>query len=142
MSLFYMYFLHCSLVYSLALRFPQFSVIMKLNGTHYKNRKNELSDNHRVNVCFESNIIDVPYDTLWLDCSVTIHVCNSMQAVISRRSPTSLEQCVYMRDGTKVQVDFLRVVRLQLSIGNFLESRDVTYIPSIKRNLISVPIWM
>ena len=93
-----------------------------------------------MNVCFESNIIDVPSDTLWLDCSATIHVCNSMQAVISRRSPTSLEQCVYMRDGTKVQVDFLRIVRLQLSIGNCLESRDVTYIPSIKRNLILVPI--
>ena len=63
-----------------------------------------------------------------------------MQAVISRRSPTNLEQYVYMRDGTKVQVDFLGVVRLQLSIGNFLELQDVTYIPSIRRNLISIPI--
>ena len=141
MSLFYMYFLHCSLVYSSTLSFPQFSVITKLNGTNYKqwvkslmmnltimklnlalkptvessanekkfyenweysnscclmimenhiedsiyasipkienakefldaiskkytkfskNEKNELSDNHWVNVCFEPNIIDVP----------------------------------------------------------------------------------
>ena len=141
MSLFYMYFLHCSLVYSSTLSFPRFSVITKLNGTNYKqwvkslmmnltimklnlalkptvessanekkfyenweysnscclmimenhiedsiyasipkienakefldaiskkytkfskNEKNELSDNHWVNVCFESNIIDVP----------------------------------------------------------------------------------
>ena len=47
---------------------------------------------------------------------------------------------MYMGDGTRVQVDFLRVVRLQLSIGNFLELQDVAYIPSIKRNLILVPI--
>ena len=78
MSLFHMYFLHCSLVYSSALSFPQFSVIMKLNGTNYKNEKNELSDNHLVNVYFESNIIDVSYYTWLLDSDATIHACNSM----------------------------------------------------------------
>ena len=85
------------------------------------NGKNELSDNHCVNVCFKSNIIDVPSNTWWLDSGVTIHACNSMQAVISRRSPTSLEQYMYMGDDTKVQVDFLGVVGLYLSTLNFLE---------------------
>ena len=46
MSLFYMYFLHCSLVYSSALSFPQFFAITKLNGTNYKNGKIELSNHH------------------------------------------------------------------------------------------------
>ena len=59
---------------------------MKLNKTNYKNEKNELSDNHWVNVCFESNVIDVSSDTWWLDSGATIHACNSMQAVISRRN--------------------------------------------------------
>ena len=86
-----------------------------------KNEKNELSDNHWMNVCFESNVIDVPSDTWWVDSSATIHVSNSMQVVISIRSPTSLEQYMYMGDGTTVKVDFLEVIRLQLSIGNFLE---------------------
>ena len=36
MSLFCIYFLHCSLVYFSALISLQFSVIMKLNGTNYK----------------------------------------------------------------------------------------------------------
>ena len=103
------------------------------------NEKNELSDNYWVNVCFESNVIDVPSDTWWLDSGSTIHTCNSMKVVISRRSPTSLEQYVYMGDGIRVQIDFLGVVRLQLSIEIFLELQDVAYIPSIKRNLISVP---
>ena len=47
---------------------------------------------------------------------------------------------MYMGDVTKVQVDFLRVVRLQLSIGMFFEFQDVAYIPSIRRNMILVPI--
>ena len=80
-------------------------------------------------------------DTWWLDSGATIHACNSMQAVIRRRSSTSLEQYVYMGDGTRVQVDFLGVVRLQLSTGNFLELQDVAYIPSIRKNLISVRIF-
>ena len=41
-----------------------------------------------------------------------------------------------MKDATRVKVDFIRVVRPQLSIGNFLELQDVAYIPSIMRNLI------
>ena len=85
------------------------------------NGKNESYDNHWVNVCFESYIIDVSFDTLRLDSGATIHAYNSMQAVISRRSPTSFEQYVYMGDGTRVQVDFLEVVGLQLSTINFLE---------------------
>ena len=63
-----------------------------------------------------------------------------MQVVINRRSPTSLEQYVYMEDDTKVQVDFLGVVRIQLSTGKFFELQDVAYIPSIRRNLIYAPI--
>ena len=74
-----------------------------------------------MNVCFESNAIDVSSDSWWLDSGSTIHACNSMQAVISSRSPTSLEWYLYMGDNTRVQVDFLGVVRLQLSTRFFLE---------------------
>ena len=77
-----------------------------------KNEKNELSDNHWVNVCLEFNIIDVSSDTWWLDSDATIHAYNYMQAVISRRSPTNLKQYKYIGDNTRVQVDFLGVVRL------------------------------
>ena len=45
-----------------------------------------------------------------------------------------------MGEGTKVQVVFFRVVRLQLSTIFFLELQDVVYIPSIRKNLIFVPI--
>ena len=42
---------------------------------------------------------------------------------------------MYMGDGARVQVVFLGVVRLQLSIGIFLELLDVECIPLIRRNL-------
>ena len=51
------------LIYSSTLSFPQFPTITKLNVTNYKNGKNKLSDNHLVNVCCESNIIDISFDT-------------------------------------------------------------------------------
>ena len=79
-----------------------FFVIMKLNEANYKNGKNELFDNDWMNVCFESNIIDVSSDTWWLNSGVTTHTCNSMQAMISIRSSSSLEQYVYMGDDTRV----------------------------------------
>ena len=82
-----------------------------------------------MNVCFEYNVIDVLSDTWRLDSGAIIHACNSMQTVISKKNPTNLEQYVYMGDGTRVQVDFLGVVRLQLSAGNFLGLQDVAYIP-------------
>ena len=37
--------------------------IIKKYTKFSKNEKNELPDNHWVNVCLESNVIDVSYDT-------------------------------------------------------------------------------
>ena len=77
--------------------------------------------------------------TWWLDSGATIHTCNSDQVMISR-SLTSYEQYVYLGNDTKFQVVFLGVVRLQPSIEKLLELQDVVYIPSIRGNLISIPI--
>ena len=53
-------------------------VIRKKYIEFSKNEKNELSNNHWVNVCYESNIIDVTSDTWWLDSDATIYACNSV----------------------------------------------------------------
>ena len=68
-----------------------FYTISKKYTKFLKNEKNELSDNHWVQVCFEFNVIDVSFDTWWLDSGINIHACNYMQVVISRRSSTSLK---------------------------------------------------
>ena len=72
-----------------------------------------------VNVCFESNIIDVSSNTWRLDSGATIHACNYVQVMISKRSPTSQEQYMFIGDNTSVRVAFLGVVRLHLSIEIF-----------------------
>ena len=48
-------------------------VISKKYIKFLKNEKIDLSDNHWVNVCFEPNVIDVPFDTWWLDSGPMIH---------------------------------------------------------------------
>ena len=45
-----------------------------------------------------------------------------------------------MGDGTRVKVECFGIVKLKLSTGNFLELVDVAYVPSIRRNLISVSL--
>ena len=41
-----------------------------------KNEKNELSNNHWLNVCFESNVIDGPSNNWSLNRGATVHACN------------------------------------------------------------------
>ncbi|CAL9001182.1 unnamed protein product [Prunus brigantina] len=43
-----------------------------------------------------------------------------------------------MGNGDNLQVDFIVVVRIELNFGFILELEDVVYIPSVRKNLISV----
>ena len=55
-------------------------------------------------VCFESNIIDVPSNTWWLDTGATIHVTNSLQALRNLRKPSDGELIIRLGNGDKVEV--------------------------------------
>lgn len=91
-------------------------------------------------MCFESNLVDFPSDTWWLDTGATIHITNSLREFRSSRKPNERELMVNMGNGVKVRVEHVGVVRLPLSSGHVLELRDVAYVPSIRRNLISVSV--
>ena len=88
----------------------------------------------------ETNIVDVPMNTWWLDIGATIHVTNSLQGMISQRGPTNLEQHVYMGDSSRAKVDIMRIIKLKLATGYVLELQEVSYIPSIRRNLLSISL--
>ena len=47
---------------------------------------------------------------------------------------------VYMGDGSKVKVEFFGMIKLRLDTESFLLLQDVAYIPSLRRNLISISI--
>ena len=54
--------------------------------------------------------------------------------------PSKYEEFVYMGDGSKVKVDFFGMIKLRLTTESFLLLHNVAYIPSLRRNLISVSI--
>ncbi|KAI5352348.1 hypothetical protein L3X38_005239 [Prunus dulcis] len=83
-------------------------------------------------------MIEVSVDTWWLDSGASIHVANSLQGFITKRPPNKDEVKVFVGNGVKVQVEFIGAVRIQLDSGFVLDLVDVVYVPSMKRNLISV----
>ncbi|KAH9669148.1 retrovirus-related pol polyprotein from transposon TNT 1-94-like protein [Citrus sinensis] len=91
-------------------------------------------------VGFESNLVDVPSDTWWLDTGATINITNSLQEFKSRREPNEGELIVHMGNGVTTKVESIGVVRLHLATCYVLDLLDRVYIPSIRRNLISVSI--
>ncbi|RVW81965.1 Retrovirus-related Pol polyprotein from transposon TNT 1-94 [Vitis vinifera] len=86
----------------------------------------------------ETNIVDVHANSWWLDTGATIHVTNSLQEMTNRRKSSKHEECVYMGDGSKVKVEFFGMIKLKLIIESFLLLHNVAFIPSLRRNLISV----
>ncbi|KAL6350396.1 hypothetical protein AAG906_004347 [Vitis piasezkii] len=88
----------------------------------------------------ETNIVDVHANSWWLDTGVVIHVSNSLQEMTNKRKPSKHEEFVYMGDGSKVKVEFFGMIKLRLATESFLLLHDVAYIPSLRRNLISISI--
>jgi len=60
-------------------------------------------------VCFESNLVDVPSNTWWLDTSATIHVTNSLQELKMRRRPSDGQLSVAVGNGVIARGDTLEV---------------------------------
>ncbi|TXG49740.1 hypothetical protein EZV62_025615 [Acer yangbiense] len=100
--------------------------------------KNHLAGTPLALVCSESNLVDVPVNSWWVDSGATIHVTNSVQGFRSKRKPSDKEAVVFMGNGEKVFVEFMGVVRLPLTSGKFLDLADVAFVPSLRRNLISI----
>lgn len=59
-------------------------------NTWLENRKKE-QGNALVNVCYESNLIDVPKDSWWIGSGATIHVTISLQGLFSPCKPIDKE---------------------------------------------------
>ena len=54
--------------------------------------------------------------------------------------PSKHEEFVYMGNGSKVKVEFFGMIKLRLATKIFVLLHDVAYIPSLRRNLISVSV--
>ena len=91
-------------------------------------------------VCFESNMVDVPLNTWWLDSGATIHVVNSLQGFRSLRNPSKVESEIIVGDGARIVVEDIGMVSLNLPSGHTLLLRNAVYVPSMRRNLISASV--
>jgi len=63
-------------------------------------------------VCFESNLIVIPYNTWWIDLRCSIHVFNMMQGFLSIQTTNINEKFVYMGNKVRVLVEAIRTYRL------------------------------
>ncbi|KAL4354134.1 hypothetical protein GQ457_06G003750 [Hibiscus cannabinus] len=89
-------------------------------------------------VCFESNMVDVNYNTWWIDSGSTIHVSNSLQGLKNLREPVGAERHIYSGNKMQSHVEAIGTCELVLSSGFVLILEKTFYIPSFSRNLISV----
>ena len=56
-------------------------------------------------VRYESNMVNVIYNTWWIDSSFTIHVSNTLQGMRNLRKPMPSEQCIYLRNKMRSHVE-------------------------------------
>ncbi|KAM1502254.1 hypothetical protein ACFXTO_027626 [Malus domestica] len=103
-----------------------------------KGKGNVMIFKGEVLVCFETNNVEYARDSWWLDSGASIHVTNSLQGYISKIVPRRDEVSVIVGNGGRAVVEFIGTVRIKLESGFSLDLENVCYVPSIRRNLVSV----
>ncbi|CAL8993086.1 unnamed protein product, partial [Prunus brigantina] len=114
---------------------------MKRNCDKYKrwlDKQKAKGKTNQVHVCFESNAIEISSDSWWLDSGALVHVANSLQGFKTKRLPSKAKMKVFVGNGEGVKVEYIGLARIELESDFVLELVYVVYIPSMKRNLISV----
>ena len=91
-----------------------------------------------VYVCFESNLIEVPNNTWWLDSSATTHVSHVTQGFLSIQPINGTSEFLYMGNRMKAQIEGIGTYRLILDTGCYLDLEKCLYVPDCARNLVSV----
>jgi hypothetical protein len=76
--------------------------------------------------------------TWWIDSGATIHVANSLQGFHSTRTMQRSERCIEVANGVQADIEAIDDISLELADGFTILLRDVLFVPSLHRNLISV----
>jgi hypothetical protein len=74
----------------------------------------------------------------WIDSDATIHVVHSLQGLSMRRTLPRGERTIRVANDEKAEVEAIGELQLEISNGFTLYLHDVLYVPSMRRNLISV----
>ena len=100
--------------------------------------KHEPTGNDSLALVCESNLSEAPSSSWWLDSGATNHVVFTIQGFINRRKPNQDESRLTIGNNEKADVVFVRDVILILDSGFRLMLKDTFYVPSFRRNLVSV----
>jgi hypothetical protein len=74
----------------------------------------------------------------WINSSATIHVVNSMQGFVMRRTLRSGERSIRVTNGVEAEVEAIGDLSLELNNAFILRLHNVLYVSSLSRNLISI----
>ena len=100
--------------------------------------KHEPTGNDSLALVCESNLSEAPSSSCWLDSGATNHVAFTIQGFINRRKPNQDESKLTVGNNEKADVIFVGDVILILDSGFRLMLKDTFYVPSFRRNLVSI----
>ena len=83
-------------------------------------------------VCFESNLVNVPLDSWWLDSGATVHVATSLQGIRNLRKPSEKESKFKVDSDIRIDVEHIGIVVLEVDYGFHLVLNNVFCVPSLK----------
>jgi hypothetical protein len=86
----------------------------------------------------ESLYLDYSSCTRWIDSGATIHVVNSLHGLSMRRTLPRGERTIGVANGEEAKVEAIGELPLAISNDFTLYLHDVLYLPSMRRNLISI----
>ena len=86
----------------------------------------------------ESLYVNFAKTTWWIDSGATVHVANSLQGFRGGRDLQRGERRIKVANGVEVEAEAIGELPLELNNGFVLHLRDVLFVPSLHRNLISV----
>ena len=100
--------------------------------------KHEPTGNDSLALVCESNLSEASSSSWWLDSGATNHVVFTIQGLINRMKPNQDESRLTVGNNEKANVVFVGDVILILDSGFRLMLKDTSYVPSFRRNLVSV----
>ena len=94
--------------------------------------------NNIISFVNESLYLKFSKSTWWIDSGATVHVANSLQGFSSTITMPRNSRRIEVANGVQAEVEAVGDVSLELAGGFKLLLRDVLFVPSCNRNLISV----
>jgi hypothetical protein len=76
--------------------------------------------------------------TWWLDSGANVHVCSDTSLFSSYQ--ITWDSSVIMRNESYASVHGVGMVPLKLTSGNIMQLKNMQYVPSINKNLVSVSL--